>query len=203
MTVKDDDRGTRRPGERDSAGLSVLWRRLDLPGHEFCRLSFRAEGPLLTGNAVFVDGRLPVRLAYRVTCDSEWRTISARIEGDCGNRAARCVIAVDEARAWRVNGREHPELAGLADLDLSFSPCTNLLPIRRLNLAIGESAAVTSARLRLPDCVVEPLDQIYRRTGVSRYWYEVAAFEYSAELDLTATGFVRSYPGLWSLEAER
>lgn len=62
---------------------------------------------------------------------------------------------------------------------------------------------MTSARLRLPDFVVEPSEQVYRRTGTSRYWYEATAFGYRAELDLNAVGFVRRYPGLWSLEAER
>jgi len=182
----------------------VLWRRLDRPGFEFCRLSFRTEGPQLAGSAVFAEGGLPVRLSYRVACDGGWRTVSAWIEGDCGNRTVRHAIAVDEARVWRVDGRELAELAGLADLDLSFSPCTNLLSIRRLNLAVGESAAVTSARLRLlPDLAVEPLEQVYRRTGESRYRYEAPTFGYRAELDLNAAGFVRNYPGLWSLEAER
>lgn len=204
MTGKDEDgRAIPHRREPDTAGSSVLWRRLDRPGHEFCRLSFQEKGPFLTGRAVFAEGCLPVRLDYRIACDRRWRTVSARIEGDCGDRAVRCAIAVDGFRAWRVDGRDRPELAGLADLDLSFSPSTNLLSIRRLDLAIGESAAVTSARLRLPDFVVEPLDQVYRRTGPSRYWYEAPAFGYRAELDLNAAGFIRSYPGLWTLEAER
>lgn len=192
------------PGDPpDDSGRSVLWRRLDRPGHEFCRLSHLPEGPVLSGTAVFVEAAAPVRLDYRVACDRAWRTVSARVEGCCGDRAVRCAVDVDGARTWRLDGREHPELAGLADLDLGFSPSTNLLPVRRLALAVGASAAVTAARLRFPDFALERLDQVYRRTRPGNYRYGAAAYGYAAELELNAAGFVTRYPGLWALEAQR
>jgi hypothetical protein len=36
---------------------------------------------------------------------------------------------------------------GCLDIDLGFSPSTNLLPIRRLTLAVGEAATVRAAWL--------------------------------------------------------
>jgi hypothetical protein len=42
------------------------------------------------------------------------------------------------------NGAAVSAVEGCIDIDLKYSPSTNLLPIRRLNLAIGESAEVTT-----------------------------------------------------------
>lgn len=37
------------------------------------------------------------------------------------------------------------------------------------------------------------------RTGAT-YWYEAPRFTYAALLEVTPTGFVRLYPGLWEME---
>ena len=50
--------------------------------------------------------------------------------------------------------------SGCIDLDLSFSPATNLLAIRRLALPVNEIAEVRSAWLTFPDLDLEPLDQV-------------------------------------------
>ena len=61
--------------------LSVLWRRLDSPGHESARLLFQHPYWRLTGTAVFAHDRQPCRLDYLVTCDSEWQTLSGKGRG--------------------------------------------------------------------------------------------------------------------------
>ncbi len=96
-------------------------------------------------------------------------------------------IAVDSAGLWRLNGRDCPEVAGCIDLDLNFSPSTNLLPIRRLDLAIGQGAPVRAAWLRFPSFPLEPLDQLYRRVDDSHYRYESAGGEFTADLEVDAS----------------
>ena len=44
---------------------------------------------------------------------------------------------VASGMAWEAIVNECPIVAGSTDIDLNFSPSTNLLPIRRLGLAIG------------------------------------------------------------------
>ncbi len=45
---------------------------------------------------------------------------------------------------------ENEEVAVCVDIDLNFSSSTNLLPIRRLDLAIGQDAELTAAWLVSP-----------------------------------------------------
>jgi hypothetical protein len=112
-------------------------------------------------------------------------------------------VAVEVSSAsgrWLLDGSEAPAVAGCVDLDLQFSPSTNLLPIRRLDLAVGASAPVRAAWLRFPSFALEPLDQLYRRTGPTSYRYESADGTFVRDLRVNDTGFVVDYPGLWEVE---
>lgn len=99
-----------------------------------------------------------------------------------------------------MNGEPASAVDGCTDVDLNFSPSTNLLPIRRLRLAEGGHAAVRAAWLRFPSFDLEPLEQEYRRTGPTAYRYESAGGSFVRDLAVDDTGFVVDYPGIWSEE---
>jgi hypothetical protein len=179
----------------------ILWRRLDLPGVDCARLELTEGVCRLVGAAAFTDQDRICRLYYEITCDGTWRTTAARVRGFLGDDPVDVAIEVDGARGWRLNGRPCPQVRGCVDLDLNFSPATNLLPIRRLGLEVGEEAEVRAAWLRFPGFVLEPLEQRYRRTGDATYRYESAAGAFVRHLTVNDDRFVVSYPGLW--EAQR
>jgi hypothetical protein len=179
----------------------ILWRRLDQPGHDAARLFPVDADQRLSGTAVFVQDQQPVRLDYQVTCNAAWQTMRATVTGWFGVETVAIEITVDLGRQWRLNGAIAPAVAGCADVDFSFSPSTNLLPVRRLRLAVGQAAPVRAAWLRLPHFNLEPLDQIYRRDGEFTYHYESAGGAFIRKLQVNAAGFVIDYPGLWVAEA--
>ncbi len=184
----------------DPKAEAILWRRLDVPGHDACRLVSENRGWQLEGTAVFRHDDGPGLLAYEVACDSSWCTRRGRVRGHIGSRA----IDVDISHAngvWHLNRRLIDGLAGCVDLDLGFTPATNLIPIRRLALTIGQSRNVRAAWLDVAAGSLKPLDQRYERRTESAYWYEAPGFGYAAELDVTPTGFIRRYPALWDEEA--
>jgi hypothetical protein len=181
---------------------SVLWRRLDQPGHESALLSEGSAGAVLKGAAVFRELGRSCQLDYRIVCDDLWRTVSVRVTGWVDTMPIGIAIDVDAAREWTFSGRPCHDLIGCDDIDLSFSPATNLLPMRRLQLAVGARASVRAAWLRFPGMTLEPLDQIYERTSASQYRYESGHGSFVAILETNAAGFVTRYPGLWVEEEE-
>lgn len=178
----------------------VLWRRLDLPGHELGGLERAGDGWRLFGTSVFAHEKRPCALRYSIACDAGWRTLAAEVTGRLGRRAVEIAIAADRQRRWRVNGKECPEVEGCLDLDLAFSPSTNLLPIRRLDLAVGREAAVTAAWLAFPDLVLQPLPQKYRREDETAYRYEAGDGSFVRKLKVGPAGLVVNYPGLYEAE---
>jgi len=180
---------------------SILWRRLDLPGHEIGWLSLGDDHCELSGAAVFTHERQPCKLDYFIACGSGWRTSSAHVSGLLGERELDLSVSVDTEQRWYVNGKESPALSGCIDIDLGFSPSTNLLPIRRLSLDVGEEAEVNAAWLTFPSLVFEVLPQMYRREGEHTYRYESGGGDFARILEVNAAGFVTSYPGLWEAES--
>lgn len=183
-----------------TAQPAVLWRRVDRPGHEAARLLQREDGWRLHGCAVFSNETKACGLTYRIDCDQLWRTRSAEVTGWIGDETILVEVEVTPAGHWLVNGAAAAQIEGCVDIDLNFSPSTNVLPIRRLSLPIGGEATVRAAWLRFPTFRMEPLDQTYRRISENRYRYSSAGGRFQRELEVDTHGFVTSYPDFWRRE---
>lgn len=168
--------------------MTLLWRRHDEPGMEACRLVRHAGGWRIEGEAVFSNDGIACRASYAVECDDAWHSRSARVSAWIG----------DESREVTLEQGWSPELADCIDVDLQFTPCTNTLPIRRLNLAIGASANVSAAWLRFPSLQLERLEQKYTRLTERTYRYESRGGSFTAELEVDEDGLVVRYGDLWS-----
>ncbi|HVU51807.1 MAG TPA: putative glycolipid-binding domain-containing protein [Polyangia bacterium] len=189
-----------RPGSHRHAA-SVLWRRLDSPGHDACSLTESDGGWRLAGTAVFVHEGGPARLDYDLACDGSWRTLRGEVSGWIGAKPVAHATTRSEDGRWIHDGAAVPGLEACVDLDLGFSPATNLLQLRRLALAEGQAADAPAAWLDVTTGALELLAQRYERRAALAYWYEAPRFGYAALLEVDALGFVRRYPGLWEVEA--
>lgn len=178
---------------------TIFWHRVDCPGAESARLVRLERAWTLAGTAVFVHDARPCRLDYEVTCDPGFFTKGARVSGWLGRDPIEVEVRSENGRWW-LNGVECPGTEGSLDIDLMFSPSTNLVPIRRLSLAEGEGASVRAAWLRFPAFDLAPLQQSYHRLGPSTYRYE-SATGFVAELDVRPSGLVARYPGVWECDA--
>ena len=112
----------------------MRWRRLDVPGRDECALEELPSGWRLGGIAEFEAPSGLSRLEYTVECDREWRTVRARVRGMAGARPLELAIRRDATDDWHIGPAPIPALRGLVDLDLGFTPATNLFPLRRLAL---------------------------------------------------------------------
>jgi hypothetical protein len=182
-------------------GDSILWRRLDVPGHDACALEETGEGWRLHGSAAFLEAGTPASLSYEVFCDAAWKTLAGTVRGWVGSETVDFEVARETDGTWTVNGERVADLEGCVDLDLGFTPATNLSQIRRIGLEVGEGTALPVAWLDLPAGTLEVLHQRYERRSAGAYWYEAPRFAYAALLEVSPEGFVLRYPELWEAEA--
>ncbi len=179
---------------------TVLWRRLDVPGHDAARLAATGGGWLLTGAAVFLHERGPASLTYAVRLDAAWATVSGRIRGFLGEGEVDHAIE-RTGGGWLLDGKLQPGLAHLVDLDLGFTPATNLQQLRRVGLGVGGTVETPVAWFDPGESALRELPQTYRRCDETRYEYEAPTVPYRGVLEMAASGFVRIYPQLWVMEA--
>lgn len=185
----------------DPSDARVLWLRCDGSGHEAARLRADDGGWLLDGVALFARQGLPCRLAYTIRCDARWHTRSVQLDGWHGRQPIALAILRDADGRWSCDDLPQPALDGCIDIDLEFSPLTNTLPIRRVQLDDGAAADVRAAWLRFPGLGLQPLEQRYHRIDAGSYRYESRGGAFVAELAVNAAGLVLDYPGGWRAEA--
>jgi hypothetical protein len=180
----------------------MRWRRLDGPGHEEARIEQTPGGWRLTGQVEAEAATVRALLRYVVECDRDWLTRRAVVTGSASAAPIRFELAADGAGHWSLNGASLPPVEGALDIDLGFTPATNLLPIRRLGLAVGEHMEVRTAWVRFPELRVEALEQSYQRAAAHVFHYDalVGGERFQARLDTDDFGRVLLYEGLWEAE---
>jgi uncharacterized protein len=181
----------------ESVAASFFWRRLNGHGHDACRLIRRADGWALVGAAVFAEGARVCALGYQVVADAGFCTRRATLQGSVGRRSVAHAIRASRRGGWKLDGRPVGGLSDCVDLDLGFTPSTNLLAIRRLALRVGEAAEAPAAYLAFPALRLERLEQRYARETGDAYDYEAPAFGYRGRLRVSPQGGVVHYPGLF------
>ena len=108
---------------------SFFWRKLDHPGADSCRLIKLSGGWRLSGSAVFWEAPHACHFQYDVVADVAFRTTSATVVGYLGKKAIDIRIR-SAGTGWRVNGALNSKVAECVDVDLGFTPATNLLALR-------------------------------------------------------------------------
>ena len=180
---------------------SIIWRRLDQPGHEWAQGSTTDDGTQFFGTAIFIDQGMRCCLDYLIDCDENGETVAVEVIGEAGDETIEIEISVDDHGSWTMNGEHQPQVGDCIDIDLNFSPFTNTLPIRRLDLEVGESENLSAAWLRFPSFKLERFEQTYTRTGENIYRYESQGGEFQRDLTVDEHGFVTEYPGIWIEES--
>lgn len=175
----------------------VTWRRLDGPGAEEAALfPFKRTWHLRGRLTTTFSGR-PARIRYEIACDRDWGFRVAVVTMTWGSLRRRLAVSRDRRRGWHVSGKSRQDLSLCTDIDLSVTPSTNTIPIRRLALDIGGSEEVIAAWVRFPELTVEPLRELYTRLDAKRYRYESVRSGFAAELEVDDAGLVVTYPHLW------
>ena len=170
---------------------AVLWQAFD-GGSEVCVLESLDSGWRLRGTVLTHQAEQPIELRYAVTVDAGWATTDVEVLVAVAGGEPR--VLEDLRGVWSGKDRP-PEYADCVDVDLSFTPATNTLPIRRLGLAVGEEAEIHVAWLVWPELTVQRVLQRYARLAEDRYRY--TQYEFAAELTVDRQVLVVEYEGLW------
>jgi hypothetical protein len=182
---------------------SLLWTAVADPGAEHLVLGQIPGGWLAEGTIVGAADGAPFSARYTVRCDTRWqvREVAVQVRRADGEHALQ--MRADGAGGWRAGaGTTLPALAGCLDVDISATPFTNTLPIRRLALPVGAAATIRVAYVAAHALDCSAADQRYthleaRADGTSRYLYEGLSTGYHAEIEVDGDGLVLDYPGLW------
>lgn len=177
---------------------SMLWRHLGASGHDACTVVEAGRGWHIKGAAAFESERGIAHLTYDVQCDAGWQTLRATVEGTVGGRDVSHHIRRMTNGTWVLDHVVQPQLMDCVDIDLAFTPATNTIAIRRLDLDMGATATVQSAWLDVVGEEFSVLEQHYERISNHQYRYRAPRFAFEATIRVNDFGLVVDYPDLFT-----
>src|ERR687890_2049025 len=187
---------------RSSVEREVMWAPWEGPGLEHLRLVTSDGGAVVANGLVIgLEAGRTFRIGYEIRCDGLWRVREVRVAAPGLQRPVIELLSDGEGHWKRRSGEPVPELDGCIDVDVSATPFTNTLPIRRLGLEPGESEELTVTYVRVPELLVGPERQRYgcleAKADGGLYRFEALPSGFTAELPIDAEGLVIDYPGLF------
>lgn len=172
-----------------------IWQR-DL-GEGAERFSFRTAtgGYEARGDVVATLEGSPLDASYVVEMDAAWVTRRVRVDVKGGGTLE---IQSDGAGHWRrADGTQLPALDGCVDPDISMTPFTNTVAIRRLGSKVGASHEITVAYVLVPELSLRAAPQRYTRLADRLWRFAGIDIEFTADITVDEEGFVVEYPGLF------
>lgn len=177
-----------------SAKHIVVWERVDYKSME-CLQHKEEDGELtITSHITGVIDGIPFGIHYMIELDAQGKTQHFLIS-DLNNPDNVIELYADGKDKRFDRDEAVQQLEGCIDIDISLTPFTNTLPIRRLGLEEGQRTPIHVVYIRFPEFTVQKEQQYYTKLGDRRYLFEDTS-GFSAELEVDADGLVIDYPGL-------
>ena len=174
----------------------IRWRDWSGAGVEHLVLTAGEHGITADSAVVGVVEGVPFAARYQIECDANWRVRSVTAEVVGGPKVR---LAGDGAGNWTdEDGGSRADLTGAIDVDLSVTPFTNTLPIRRLPFDAGQSTEIAVVYFDFPEIRVSVDRQRYTcLEPMRRYLFEAIDGTFTREIRVADDGLVLTYPGLF------
>jgi uncharacterized protein len=175
----------------------ILWHCAGLASSEYASLSDRDNGHRLQGLTVMPLEDRPCHIEYAVAVDAAWSPHFATATITTPTQITTRQLERDADGRWRLDGQAAVYLDGCTDVDLGWTPSTNTIPIRRMDLAVGDTETISAAWIRFPELDVVVSQQRYTRLADDCWRYRSGQYDFALTTDV-ASGLVLEYgDDLW------
>jgi hypothetical protein len=182
----------------------IMWSPWTGPGLEHLRLLQQPEGIVADSLILGVYKQEPFRIHYEIHCTGQWRLRAVHVSA-LSPPSRSLHLFTDGEGTWTTEaGEALPMLQGCLDVDISITPFTNTLPIRRLALQPGATATLPMAYIEAPQMSLQVTQQRYTcldaAPSAGRYRFESlrnGVSSFTADLPIDGDGLVLDYPGFF------
>lgn len=138
----------------------------------------------------------PFTLHYAITLNKGWEAQAFHINFFLG--AHHQDISFSRAsRQWLRDGEVQPALAGCIDIDITATPFTNTLPIRRLQYLPGMPREIEVLYIDIFEGSIRPVRQLYTLTDAYHYHFHQPAIAFDVDITVDDDCLVTDYPNLF------
>lgn len=178
----------------------LIWQHMDSPGWEHVRIITEHPGWTVFDSILArQDNGQVLRGGYTLVVDKQWQTLELRfmLESAPGSMQGIHLLTEGDGRWTDANEQHIPELDGIHDVDIQWSPLTNTLPLKRLDMNVGDEKDVRVAYISLPKLALQVVDQHYRRVSESAIEFSAPGSTDKFTIEVDNDGYVTRYPDLF------
>jgi hypothetical protein len=174
----------------------IIWKGIIYNSLEYFKLKREKDTFIVKSKIIGTYEDKMYAVAYNVLIDNEWKVQNFKIEYEVNNIKKK-IIGEKINNKWKMNGVINPSYTDFDFIDISLTPFTNTLPIRNLNLEIGQEQEVNVIYINILDNYVKPVKQKYRKISDRTYKYENVPNDFEADISVDELGLVIFYPLLF------
>lgn len=182
------------------SNTTVMWQAIHWPGIEHFTLTDKNGLRNAYGNITGVIGVQPFALQYEIEMTGNWKVSWFHIRSLAPN-GREIKLTSDLAGHWfDLAGNHIDAFDGCIDIDISLTPFTNTLPVKRLSFQPGEKKEVRMLYIKLPEFELQQVQQHYTCLDEHHYRYErydQNTVAFSADLPFDEDWLVTDYPGIF------
>jgi uncharacterized protein len=176
----------------------LVWEKLDGLGYEHLKV-FDTDSGYRVDSLIIVQHLNSIqRVHYEATLDSGWAMETVKIT--LVNQSKSLYLQTDGNGLWFDKDLDEiPALQGCRDIDISATPFTNSLPIKRVGWRLNEQQDFHMVYISVPNLSIKKVKQTYtlkeENNKSKKYNYESNTF--TSEIEVDSDGFVLDYPTLF------
>lgn len=174
--------------------INLLWEGHKYNSIENCVVTMSEKGTEITSVIIGSSGEKPFRLDYSIRTNQKWETLFFDIKSQFNDKRVELSFESDGKGNWTDHGRPLEEFKGCLDIDISLTPFTNTLPIRRLGTKLKTEQEIKVIYFDILNQLVRPNLQEYTSLTDFCYQYRNVDSGYEALLTVDELGLVVVYP---------
>lgn len=176
----------------------IIWQAVKWPATEYFTLQNNGQGRLASGCISGVRAQQPFCIHYEIAITPTWQVSSFHIRQE-GLTPTELRLTSDLHGHWFDKDNNHIDaFDNCIDIDISLTPFTNTLPIKRLQFEANESKLLDMLYIKLPEFELQKVQQRYTRLNSHEYQYDNVTTDFTADLPFDENGILKDYPGLFN-----
>jgi hypothetical protein len=176
---------------------NLLWTGREYYSLENCLVKVTAAGSEIISTIIGHYQEAIYKVEYLIKTNQNWETVFLEIKSQHSNQTQLMRFEGDGKGNWMSNGKKADQFNGCIDVDISLTPFTNTLPIRRLNLGQNQTQEIRVIYCDLLERRIKSVQQRYTCLSNTKYRYENVPNDFEVTIEVDESGLVVDYPSLF------
>jgi hypothetical protein len=195
--LENDYKNQAQPTNIFAVNKQLFWTGQVYQSSERCSIASSASGIEINSIVKGKWNDIPFDVKYFIKTNPNWETIYFELQTSMEGSVQKIQYQSDGKGVWTSNESVLDHLAGCIDIDISVTPLTNTLPLKRLKMVGNQSELIKVLYVDVLENSISSKQQKYTRITGTMYKFENVPNDFESTITVDNDGYVVDYPGLF------